>query len=367
MKATVMTDQVQFAVKPELLFTLGKISGETISPVSPFRYGTEMETKTGIAQLEALGICDTNGAISADKKDAVSSLATAEAFTRIYLTIPGRVVEYIAYFAPGGKITGLTNDGGMQLITYPAPNDAMLELIRQTIGFSVYRSSSFAAHINRSETLVLAAMIDLQRKEMLRKFADSMVAERIAVSSGEVLDMLKIPPGNIQWLSSAFVDLFSPERIPESGDLPGIFQSLAAKGLITLSQKKYSLSDDGILLARSHLMPSMYLTLTSGKGQPSGRTNVAGFSCIISGIQDLLYIDYNADEVELQAVASAEIHQYLSAFLTDPSVLGGLGDLAAPTKPETTPAATGKKFCPQCGTSLKPGLKFCSSCGAKIS
>lgn len=359
-----MTAQIQFTIKPELLAVLGKISGLKLSPVSPLRYGKETDTAGGIARLAALGICDPEGAIAADKKDAVSSLALAEAFTRIYLTTPQRVIEYIAYFAPEGKIVGVTNDGGMQLVTFPAPNDAMLELIRQTIGFSLYRGNSFAVQLNRAETLVFSAIIDLQRKEMLRKFADGKTAERIAVSAEDVLEMLKIPPGNIQWFSSMFADLFSQGQIPRSGDAAQVFQSLTKKGLITPSGKKYTLSDNGVVLARNHLLPSMYLTLTTGKGQPSGKTNVAGFSCIISGIQDLLYIDYNADEIELEAVASAEIHEYAKTFLTDRSVIARMDSPASPSAP-----AGGKerRFCPQCGASLKPGLKFCSSCGAKIS
>ena len=358
-----MTAQIQFTIKPELLAVLGKISGMTLSPVSPLRYGKETDIPGGIAQLAALGICDAKGIIPADKKDAVVSLALAEAFTRIYLTTPHRVIEYIAYFAPDGKIVGLTNDSGMQLVTFPAPNDAMLELIRQTIGFSLYRNVSFAVQLNPAETLVFAAMLDLQRKEMLRKFADGKTAERIAVSAKDVLEMLKIPPGTIQWFSSAFVDLFSPARIPKPEDVPGVFETLIKKGLLTHSEKHYALSDEGVILARNHLMPSMYLTLTTGKGQPSGKTNGAGFSCIISGIHDILYIDYNADEVDLEAVASAEIHEYAKTFLTDRSVLARM-DTTAPL-----PAPAGgneRRFCLQCGAPLKTGIKFCNTCGTKI-
>ena len=150
---------------------------------------------------------------------------------------------------------------------------------------------------------------------------------------------------------------------PKAGDTAGIFASLAAKGLIIATGREYSLSDQAVILARNHLMPSMYLTLTSGKGQSSGKTNIAGFSCIISGIHDLLYIDYNADDIELEAVSSATIHEYVKTFLTDRSVLSAMDGIPA------APAAAGTKerhFCPQCGASLKPGLKFCSNCGAKI-
>jgi hypothetical protein len=360
-----MTEQVQFTIKPELLATLGKLSGVPLSPVSPFRYGKEGGDGTGTGQLAALGICDEKGAIAADKKEAVASLAQAEAFTRIYLTTPQRVVEYIAYFAPGGKITGVTNDGGMQLVTSPAPNDAMLELVRQTIGFSLFRTSPFAATLTRAETLVLAAAIDLERKEMLRKFADGKTADRIAVQAAQIAEMLRTPPGNYQWFSSAFADLFTDVRIADEKSIAPVLDSLAAKGHISLSGRNASLSDEALVLARGHLMPSMYLTLTSGRGQPSGKTNVAGFSCIVSGIHDLLWIDYTADEVELRSVASAEIHEYLNAFLTDPSLLETMDTIAG----AAAAAPAGKKdrhFCPQCGASIRPGLKFCSQCGAKV-
>ena len=68
-----MTDQTQFTIKPELLTVLGKISGMTLSPVSPFRYGNDTDAAGGISELAALGICDAKGTITADKKDAISS------------------------------------------------------------------------------------------------------------------------------------------------------------------------------------------------------------------------------------------------------------------------------------------------------
>ena len=76
-------------------------------------------------------------------------------------------------------------------------------------------------------------------------------------------------------------------------------------------------------------MPSIYLTLITRKSQPpSGKTNVAGFSCIVSGIHDLLYIDYNAEVVELEAGASAEIYEYAKTFLTDRSALVRMDSIA---------------------------------------
>jgi len=357
-----VTDQIQFTIKPELLPVLGKIAGHPLSPVSPFRYGKDADTAGGIGRLAALGICDAQGTIAPDKKDAVSLLARAEGFTRIYLTTPQRVTEYIAYFGPDGRIAGVSNDHGIQLVTFPAPNDAMLEQIRQTIGFSRYRSIPFDAHLNRAETLVLSAMIDLQRKEILRKYADGKKADRIAVSDQDVREMLTNPPGSFQWFSSEFVSLFPQEKIPGPGEIAGVFASLAEKKHIKRAKKGYSLSDEGVIIARSHLLPSAYLTLTTGRGQPSGKTDIAGFSCIISGIHDLLYIDFNADEVEFEAVSSAGIHDMVKTFLTDRSVLAAMD-----TKPPAGPAGEqGHRFCQQCGAPLHPGIRFCGTCGGPV-
>jgi len=364
-----MTGQIQFTIKPELLGTLGTLAGSPVSSISPFNYGKgTLPVPEGIAQLAGLGICDAQGNLAEDKKGAISTLAQADAFTRIYLTTPQNVTEYITYFAPDGTVAGVTNDNGMQLITYPAPTDAMLERVRQTIGFSIYRNGSFEAHLTRAETLVLSAMIDLQRKEMLRKFSDGVSASRIVHTPQSITAMLEIPSGNIQWFSSAFTDLFSRDHVPEPDAIWSILAALSAKGLAIRENNGYSLSDDAILLSRGHLLPSMYLAMTSGKATSSGTTNTAGFSCIISGIHDLLYIDYNGDDVELRSVASSEIHDYVSVFLKDAAVIAKL-DTISQKAPVSTPEAPakGQKFCPSCGAPLKPGMKFCNSCGGKIS
>lgn len=364
-----MTGLIQFTLKPELLGTLGTLAGTPVSIISPFNYGRDTPPgKTeALAQLADLGICDRQGVVEKDKKEAVATLAGADAFTRLYLTTLDGVTEYIAYFSPGGKIAGITNDGGMQLVTFPAANDAMLERIRQTIGFSIYRNGSFDANLSRAETLVLSAMIDLQRKEMLRKFADGVKASSLVHTPPAISAMLEAPAGNFQWFSSAFIDLFGREHVPKPDAIDGILAALAARGHAIRDGGGYLLSDEGIVLARGHLMPSMYLTMTSGKANPSGTTNTAGFSCIISGIHDLLYIDYNGDDVELRSVASAEIHEYVSVFLNDPAVIGKLGSL--PGDAAGTPTKTSQKtqkYCSQCGATIPGGKKFCPQCGAKL-
>lgn len=355
---------IQFTLKPELLGALGSLVNGSLSTISPLNYGRgAAATPDQINELAALGVCDPAGAILPANRAAVSCLARADAFTRIYLSTPTNVMEYIAYFSPDGMITGVTNDGGKQVVTSPSQGDAILEGIRQIIGDSVYRSVPFTANLTPQETLVLAALIDLQRKEMLLKTAEGTVAQKIAGTPAAVAAMLARPAGSLQWFSSAFADLF-PMKIPTTIQIPALLQALAAKGQVVASGSAYTLPDETVILCRGHLLPTKVLTLTSGHADAAGKVTIAGFSCFISGIHDMLTVDANGDEVAMETASGAGVLEYLHAFLTDRAVLEKIG----PSGQQVPKAAAGsaKRFCSSCGTPVREGLKFCGSCGAKI-
>lgn len=355
---------IQFTIKPELLGALGSLAGVSLSAISPLNYGKGAAAlPEQVRELAALGVCDAAGAILPANRAAVSCLARADAFTRIYLSTRTHITEYIAYFGPDGTITGITNDAGMQIVTSPSKGDAILEGIRQVIGDSVYRSVPFSASLTPQETLVLAALIDLQRQEMLAKAAEGKPAERIAGTPPAVAAMLARPAGNLQWFSSSFADLF-PKKIPGEAQIPDLLDALAAKGHVIASGPAYTLPDETVILCRGHLLPAMVLTLTSGHADAGGKVAISGFSCFISGIHDFLLVDANGEKVELESASGAGILEYLHAFLTDRTVLEKIRPSAQQdVKPAAGPV---KRFCSSCGTPIREGLKFCSNCGGKI-
>jgi hypothetical protein len=355
---------IQFTLKPELLGALGNLAREPLSTISPLNYGKgEAATPDQVRELAALGVCDSAGAILPANRAAVSCLARADAFTRIYLSTRTNVMEYIAYFGPDGTITGITNDAGMQIVTCPSQGDAILEGIRQVIGDSVYRSVPFSANLTPQETLVLAALIDLQRKEMLSKAAEGRPAEKIAGTPPAIAAMLARPSGNLQWFSSSFADLF-PKKIPDEGEIPALLNTLALKGHVVASGPAYTLPDETVILCRGHLLPTTVLTLTSGHADAGGKVTIAGFSCFISGIHDFLSVDANGERVELETASGAGIFEYLHVFLTDRTVLEKIRPSAQQNgKPAAGPV---KRFCSSCGSPIRDGLKFCGNCGAKI-
>jgi hypothetical protein len=140
--------------------------------------------------------------------------------------------------------------------------------------------------------------------------------------------------------------------------------SLAEKGLTVPDGSAYRLSEESAYLARRMLIIDTSLVLTAGHLGPDGIVSVGGFTCLQAGVHDLLYLDATAGTVEIQAVSSAIILDYIRALMTDPSLLKKLD---GPAKSPQKNQPSGKKFCPQCGTSISEGKKFCNNCGAKIS
>jgi hypothetical protein len=227
----------------------------------------------------------------------------------------------------------------------------------------VYRSTPFSASLTPQETLVLAALIDLQRKEMLAKAAESKPAEKITGTPRAIAAMLARPAGNLQWFSSAFADLF-PKKIPAEEQIPALLAALAAKGQVDASGTAYTLPDETVILCRGHLLPTTVLTLTAGHADAAGKVAVAGFSCFISGIHDFLLVDPDGEKVELETASGSGVLEYLHAFLIDRTVLVKIRPAAPPGgKPAAGPV---KRFCSSCGSPVREGLMFCGNCGAKI-
>jgi hypothetical protein len=351
----------KFVIKSELFGAVGTLWAGTPSSISPFRYGKVQSPGTVEKQVLAkAGICDASGQILPTIRPALDILGTASGFTRMYLSGGQPPSECIVYFAPGKEPVSLLNNAGDMQIGFPAAAKEFVEMAAQAIGTSIYRSVPFNATMSHDEAIVLAGMIDLQRKQNLRSVADEHVSSAV---SSDISVLGKIPSGksdNPQWLCNVLMELLSEnEAIPEDR-LNSAVESLVGKGYAMKKDSSYQLSGTLLTLAGRMLIFDTALTLTSGYLGKSGSLDVAGFTCLQAGIHDILIIDAAKDSVTLQTSSAAGVLDNVHTYLTDAQKLESLG---APVTGSVPPART---FCPQCGEHVQPGKKFCPHCGANI-
>jgi hypothetical protein len=351
----------KFVMNAGLFGAIGTLWAGTPSSISPFQYGTK--TAPGNEEKQALanaGICDTNGQILPAARPVLEVLGTARAFTRMYLSGNLSPSECIVYFSPDGSAVSLMNTGSGMEIVFPAAAEVFVEMAAEGIGSSVYRSVPFDAILSHDECVVLAEMLDIQRKQVMRSIADE---KEPAVAESDISDLRQIcsrKGENTQWLINVIMEILSVEGISSEDRVRVAVESLVRKGYAMNNQASYRLSDVTLALARRLLIFDTALTLTSGSIGKSGVVKVAGFTCLGAGVHDLLIIDAAVDSVTLQSVSGAAVIDNVRSYLTDVRLLEKLDTPSGGTETQT------RKFCPQCGTAIQPGRKFCGSCGVKL-
>jgi hypothetical protein len=311
-----MDEKIEIVLGPQMLHWIGRSWNGPLSSMSPLLNEIKGKTAPDKKALFDAGICDQDGNILDKLRPAISVLANPRGFTRIYFTTsPGKIFEYICYVAQDGKNASAVNEAGDLRINYPAMNDAMMYGIRQKLGSSEIRNCAFEADLTAAETVVLAAMMDLQRKAFLRAIADEKEQVLITVEIEKIAPMITQGEKDYQWLVNIFKEMldirgtFMPEIVPGSID------GLVSKGLVKKDGKTVSLNGPALLLSRRMLVLERYLTATSGIFTDDKKISLSGFTCLQSGINDLLIIDAYDGKAHLETVTSETLVKYLAYFL----------------------------------------------------
>jgi hypothetical protein len=353
-----------YTINAHLLATLGSLWQGTPTSVSPFRYGkTTASCSEESAALMAAGVCDAGGKAVPGIQPALDVLGNAQAFTRMYITGGPNAYEYIVYFTADGRTASLINIKGDVQINCPSIADLFIEMASQALGSTLFRNAAIKASLTPEEALVFSGLVDLQRKEILRALAGSADIPPMSIDPPSLDTFLAAREGNYQWLNNVIRELAYDKNAP-SPQVQAVLASLADKGLVVKTGPAYRLSDDAAYLARRLLVIDTSLVLTTGQLAPDGTVGLAGFTCLQAGVHDLLYIDATGGTVEIQAVSSAAVLDYVRAFMTDPEALKKL--VIPGSSQQQAASSLQRKFCPQCGAPLTEGKKFCNKCGTQV-
>ena len=377
-----------FKVPAGLLGALGALWGGVPSAISPLRPGGAAAASEGeIAALVSGGLCDAARCPVPEMVPVLDVLGSANAFVRVYLSGGADVDEFVVYRASSGATASLINRGGEFELESPAPTDVFMAITAQLIGSSALRSVEFDVELSGMETVVLAAVIDLQRKASLAAITQEKDPGAVALDVASIASACSTRTGRNQWLATVMLELAESDGVP-ADRVPSALAALSSRGLLGGGPAAYHLLGNALLLAQRFLIIDSALTLTGGFAGADGSVSVAGFTCLQAGVHDLLYVETAEDSAELRCESAAAVLDYVSAFLDDPTVLQALGATpaaavataqpapapaaeapmpAAPAAQAPAPvavAAEGPRFCPRCGTPVRPGTRFCVKCGS---
>jgi len=162
--------QHEFIVKPELFPLMACLAGQGAGRLSPW---SRVQSAAAIdapqwRQLEEAGLCAGEGQLLESVASTIRELKQPERFVRLRLMSGPTVVEHIVYYCGPQELPislTVTRDG--VLVRSPSPLRLILQGMMEYWGHSQLVSNRLNLRLDREQALVLAAIIDLHRRQVL--------------------------------------------------------------------------------------------------------------------------------------------------------------------------------------------------------
>lgn len=381
-----MDGDIRFILKPDWMVGLGNLAGYPITSVSPFKMGKSTDlTANDLKELGGIGILDGSGKISIDYQPVIRTMALAQSFARVRLTGGEGVFEYVTYSSEGGcdSFSLTTIPEGLE-VRDPAPTAEIIEMLKQYTGDSMIRGSSFEAEINNAEAVVLAAIIDIERKAVLNALCGGTQYVPGVISMESLYQSMDSNSEDAQWLLAVVNGLI--DSAPERPAIEKAVESLQIAGHLKRTDSGIKPGRKLEVLASRIPVIDKLLSLRSGLDLGNGQVVQVGFVCIQAGVNDMLMIESLGGLIHFEAVSPALVLEYVSHFLYRPDVLNSVivkiesGKGSKENKGSVKESIQTEErvkdlvrnepvqaYCSACNSQIPPNGRFCISCGKPVS
>lgn len=359
-----MSDSVSFSIGRQHLAALGRLVPGSKTTISPLQGdGTQGLGEDDRLELRRRGILGENDGIVPELRPTLELLAGARGYTSVRFRASTDVLEYNVYFGPdAGRVVAVTPSDDGLLVEEPAPTAAFLEGVRAYSGGSIIRVCEFDEELPMDQALTLCALLDLQRRAVLRAFADGTELPQIGYSAGAVRKAMAETEPNTQWLVSIVQDLRGSEMTVDERDVEGALRALSGAGHVIHTGAGYVLGETTAVLGSRFLMFDTMTNVWSGREDEDGTVFDVQFLCAQAGVHEILFIECSERQCTLTTLNSEALLAYVAHFLEEPSALEEMMEELAAEEA----AVRQQAFCPNCGSTVGAEDRFCSSCGHRL-
>lgn len=280
------------------------------------RYSTRNFSVDTMNGLDETGLIDSDGNLTETAKPAIDILSKPYAVAR--LTFTGGVGTYeniINYDRAFQNHVSFTITPNSISIDDQSSPQSVIKILENFVGKSDLKSINFSNKLSVAEALVVAAMLDMERKSSLRAFVDEIHFTNNSYNSNMIWRIINSTSSSIQWFVFIINEVIG-EHIPLSQQqVQEAIELLTQKGLVTKHGGQYQLSGELSLLSNRMIIIDNILSVQTSKQDDTGEILSYGFTCIQSGVHDLLFLDYNGKEIMFETISSVRLIEYLKRFL----------------------------------------------------
>ncbi|MDI9508770.1 MAG: hypothetical protein QM217_02970 [Bacillota bacterium] len=262
------------------------------------------------------GIINSDGMIQDDIKESVEILSKPASLVKLMFT--GGINKYehtICYDKSLKKKISFTS--GMDYFTLDnGTNDTdVLALFEDFVGKSSMKSVSFYQKLSSQEALVTAALLDMERRTILRAFVDELPYTNNRYSFNMIWRMVHSSNASIQWFVYCIGEVLGEHLTLKQDHLKKVLEQLVEIGLISEHDGQYQLSDSLSQLSNRMIVIDNVLSVETIGTDKEDKQVSSGFTCLQSGIHDLLRIDYDGTDVVFETISSALLLENIERFM----------------------------------------------------
>ncbi len=279
------------------------------------RFEAKDFTDDDIKGLSKLGIVDNNGAPLDQVRPTLSILSNPYAVVKFTFTGGAGIFEHnINYdhtFLNHVTLTVTPSDFSIDDEVNP---QGILPILQDFIGKSNLKSINISGRYTVTEALVIAAILDIERRSYLRAFMDEVPAGRNNYNANLIWRIINSTSNSIQWFVSVLNDVIGDHVALAPSQVQEGINGLISKGVMTQNSGQYNLTGELATLSSRMLIIDNILTTHILRLDDKKDILSTGFTCIQSGVHDLLFLDYDGNEVIFETLSSVGLLEYLEQF-----------------------------------------------------
>lgn len=284
-----------------------------LSPLS--RYTAKAFSEEDINVLNRMGMINAEGTLLDTIQPTIHILSNPYAVVK--LTFTGGVgtyehnVNYDSTFKNHVSFTVTPNNFSIDDETDP---QTIVKLLQDFVGKSNLKSINFSQKFSTPEAFVIAAILDMERRSSLRAFIDEIPMNRNSYSVSMIWRIINSTSPSIQWFVSVINDVIGEHVTLSLQQVQNAIDQLKNKGVILQKGNQVQLTGELLQLSDRMIIIDNALSIQVSRMDDLIGTVSSGFTCIQSGVHDLLFLDYNGKDILFETITSARLLDYLEQF-----------------------------------------------------
>ncbi|WP_317440817.1 hypothetical protein [Streptomyces collinus] len=303
-------------------------------PLSPWKGVSRTLTPQLRGRLKELGALDLDPA-GAPLRSTVAAIAAATGTTTVSLAATGVLVAYIAYAAAGHDTVALsaTAEEGTFRLTDPAPTDELVDLVAGTIGRSPIRGMDLSLDLPIDDAFVLAALVDMQRRNALSDLVNGDVAAIRPVELERLRAFLTEPARRGLWLVDAVAMACGEDPSRAAAGVEDSVSRLVMADAVAATPTTAVPAGPWAGSACHFLLLTTALELRNSRQDDTGSIRNLGFVCVQATVTDLMTIEWVEHGIHIETVTADTVVGYVERLLGHPDTAG-----STRTEPAAVPA-----------------------------